>query len=264
MLTKHFLQNLDKNLKKTFCVTDIETTGQKPEDSEIIEIATVKVQNGQIKNEFCSYVKPNFPIPLYITQMTGIKNEDVKDAKRVDVILKDWLKFISDGDYFCAHNVMFDYDFIYKYLLVSNLPPENINKLKFFCTVKTSRILYPELPSRKLADLIKHFNISVEKRHRASDDAMATAKILLICFEEIKKKKEKLLELIEKTQEDKLKSFEAAEYLSIPKEKVYEMVKNGTLKVTETYTTKNGYEGYLFLRKDLEELAEKLASPANS
>ena len=257
MLTKSFLLNLEENLSKIFCVTDIETTGQKPEDSEIIEVATVKVKDCQIKEEYCSYIHPLCPIPLYITQMTGIKDEDVKDAPRVEQVLKDWLGFVKGNDYFCAHNVMFDHDFIYQYLKVCNLPLEEMDKLKFFCTVKTARILYPELKSRKLADLIEHFKIPVDKRHRALDDAKATAKILLIFFEEIKKKKEQLLELIEKTQQDKLKSFEAAEFLSVPKDKVYEMVKNGTLKVTETYTTKNGYEGYLFLRKDVEALAEK-------
>ncbi len=51
MLTKHFLQNLEENISKTFCVTDIETTGQKADDSEIIEIATVTVENGQIKKD---------------------------------------------------------------------------------------------------------------------------------------------------------------------------------------------------------------------
>ena len=258
MLTKSFLQNLEENITKTFCVTDIETTGQKPDDSEIIEIATVKVQNGQIKEEFCSYVKPLVAIPLYITQMTGIRNEDVKDAPRAEPVLKNWLNFVEGGYYFCAHNVMFDYDFIHRYLKICNLPPDNLNKLKFFCTVKAARMLYPELPSRKLNDLIKHFNIPVEKRHRALDDAMATAKILLIFFEQIKQKKKQLLELIESTQLDKLKSFEAAEYLSVTKEAIYEMVKSGTLKVNETYKTKNGYEGYLFLRKELEELAGQI------
>ena len=258
MLTKNFLQNLEENTAKTFCVTDIETTGQKPEDSEIIEIATVKVQNGQIKEEFCSYVRPLLPIPTYITQMTGIRNEDVKDAERIEPVLKSWLKFVEDGYYFCAHNVMFDYDFIYKYLQMCNLSFDSLNKLKFFCTVKTARVLYPELPSRKLNDLIKHFNIPVEKRHRALDDAMATAKILLIFFEQIKQKKKELLTMIEGTQMDKLKSFEAAEYLSVTKEKIYEMVKNGRLKVNETYKTKNGYDGYLFLRKDLEDLVAQV------
>lgn len=255
MLTKHFLQNLEDNLSKTFCVTDIETTGQKPDDSEIIEIASVIVENGKIQGDFCSYVKPLTPIPDFITQMTGIRNEDVKDAPRSGAVLKDWLQFVKDGYYFCAHNVMFDYDFIYRNSLLCNLPLENLNRLKFFCTVKTARILYPELPSRKLNDLIKHFNIPVEKRHRALDDALATAKILLIFFDQIRQKKKELLEFIESTQNDKLKSFEAAEYLSVTKEKIYEMVKNGRLKVNETYKTKNGYEGYLFLRRDVEELA---------
>ena len=254
MLTKNFLLNLEENLGKTYCVTDIETTGQKPEDSEIIEIASVKVHNGKIENEFCSYVKPQLPIPTYITQMTGINNEDVADARRVEEVLKEWLSFIKGANYFCAHNVMFDYDFIYKYLQVCNLSLDNLSPLKFFCTVKATRMLFPDLQSRKLGDLIKHFKLVTEKRHRALDDAKATAEILLICFNEIKQKKKELLAYIESTQMDKLKSFEVAEYLSIPKEKVYEMVKTGALKVCETYTTKNGYEGYLFLRKQIEEL----------
>lgn len=254
MLTKYFLQNLDENLQKTFCVTDIETTGQKPDDSEIIEIATVKVVNGEIKENFCSYVKPRKSIPNFITMMTGIKDEDVKDAPPVEPVLKEWNAFVMGGDYFCAHNVMFDYDFIYKNMSLSNLPTTEINKLKFFCTVKVARMLLPDLPSRKLNDLIKHFKIDVEKRHRALDDALATAKILLIFFDEIKKNKQKYIDLLETIQDDKLKSFEAAEYLSVPKERIYEMVKSGTLRVSETYKTKNGYDGYLFLRRDVEKL----------
>ena len=257
MLTKNFLLNLEENLGKIYCVTDIETTGQKPEDSEIIEIATVVVENGQIKDQFCSYIKPQFPIPSYITQMTGIRNEDVSDAERVEKVLKDWLEFVKCGNYFCAHNVMFDYDFVYKYLQACNLPLNNLSNLKFFCTVKATRLLFPNLQSRKLGDLIKHFNLVTDKRHRALDDAKATAEILLICFKELREKKKELLGYIESTQMDKLKSFEVAEYLSMPKEKIYEMVKNGILKVSETYTTKNGYEGYLFLRKDIEELIIK-------
>ncbi len=254
MLTRKFLLNLEENLKKSFCVTDIETTGQKPEDSEIIELATVKVEDGKIKNTFCSYIKPKFPIPSYITQMTGIKDEDVKDAPPLKKVLNDWLSFIEGSNYFCAHNVMFDYDFIYKHLQDNKISLDVLTPLKFFCTVKATRVLYPELESRKLGDLIKHFKLTTEKRHRALDDAMATAKILLICFEKIVKEKTKLLSKVEDSQQDKLKSFEVAEYLSVPKEKVYQMVQSGRLNVVETYTTRNGYEGYLFLRKDIEEL----------
>ena len=55
-------------------------------------------------------------------------------------------------------------------------------------------------------------------------------------------------------QNDRLKSFEVAEYLSVPKEKVYEMVKEGTLKVSDTYITRKGNEGYLFLRIEIEKM----------
>lgn len=254
MLTKHFLNNLEENLKKTYCVTDIETTGQKPEDSEIIEIASLKVQNGQIIDEFCSYVKPTVPIPDFITQMTGIKNEDVLLALPVKDVLEKWLNFFKGSDYFCAHNVMFDFDFIYKNFQFCNLPLEELNKARFFCTVKVARYLYPNLKSRKLGDLIKHFNISVNNRHRALDDATATAQLLIMFFNQLKARKNELLIEIEKLQNDYLKSFEAAEYLSVPKEQIYEMVKSGRLQVSETYTTKGGYEGYLFLRRYLENM----------
>jgi len=254
VLTKSFLLNFDENVNKTFCVTDIETTGQKPEDSEIIEIATVKIQNGEIKEKFCSYVKPNKSIPSFITQMTGITDSDVKNAQNVREVLNDWLEFINGADYFCAHNVMFDYDFIYKYVLLHKLPIEILQQLRFFCTVKTARILYPDLKSRKLGDLIKHFKIPVNKRHRAMDDAIATASLLIMFLKDIAKKRNELINHIEKTQNEKLKSFEAAEYLSVPKEKIYEMVKSGALNVSEIYTTKSGDEGYLFLRSELENM----------
>ena len=42
--------------------------------------------------------------------------------------------------------------------------------------------------------------------------------------------------------------------LSVPKEKVYGMVNSGALKVSETYVTKNGYQGYLFIRRDIEKM----------
>ena len=257
MLTKNFLANFERYLTKTYCVTDIETTGQKPEDSEIIEIASVKVENCKITDEYCSYVRPNFPVPAFITDMTGIRNEDVQNAPVINSVLKEWIDFIKGSDFFCAHNVMFDYDFIYKYLKILNFPVTELDNLTFFCTVKTTRILFPDLKSRKLGDLITHFNIQTEKRHRALEDAKAIAKILLICLEEIKKRKQELIDYIESLQTDKLKSFEAAEYLSMPKEKLYELVNSGTLKISETYKTKNGYEGYLFLRKDIEELLIK-------
>lgn len=254
MLTKKFLQNLDENLKKTYCVTDIETTGQKPEESEIIEIASIKVKDGKIIDRFSSFVKPERSIPPFITKITGIKNEDVAFAPVMDSVLKEWIDFIKGSDYFCAHNVMFDYEFIYRNLGICKIPRENLEQLKFFCTVKAGRILFPNLPSRKLEDLITYFDIKVENRHRALDDALATVQILSTYFEELIKKKDILIESIEKSQNEKIKTFEAAEYLSVTKEKIYDMIKSRELKVAETYTTKNGYEGYLFYRRDVEKL----------
>jgi DNA polymerase-3 subunit epsilon len=51
------------------------------------------------------------------------------------------------------------------------------------CTVRLARKLLPELPSRKLDQLAWYFGVEIENRHRALDDAVATARILLRLIE---------------------------------------------------------------------------------
>jgi DNA polymerase-3 subunit epsilon len=47
------------------------------------------------------------------------------------------------------------------------------------CTVKLARKLLPNLPSRGLDSLAQYYGVEIEARHRALDDAVATARILL-------------------------------------------------------------------------------------
>ena len=63
-----------------YIVLDIETTGTKPLESDIIEIGAVYIENNQVKDQFNELVKPNEIISEYITGITGITNEMVKDA----------------------------------------------------------------------------------------------------------------------------------------------------------------------------------------
>ena len=45
--------------KGVSCILDLETTGFEPEDSEIIEIFILKIQDGAIVDEFYSLFKPS-------------------------------------------------------------------------------------------------------------------------------------------------------------------------------------------------------------
>ena len=70
---------------------DIETTGFSPEKNKIIEIGAVKVEKGVITDKFSTFVNPDVPIPFEIEQLTGINDNMVLPAPKIDVILPQFL-----------------------------------------------------------------------------------------------------------------------------------------------------------------------------
>ena len=72
----------DQPLQGEFCVFDTETTGLDPGCEYLTEIGAVLVRNGEVVDEFDTFVKPPKPITPKITELTGITNEMVADAPR--------------------------------------------------------------------------------------------------------------------------------------------------------------------------------------
>ena len=95
----------------SFVVFDIETTGFSPEKNRIIEIGAVKVEKGVITDKFSTFVNPDVPIPFEIEQLTGINDNMVLPAPKIDVILPQFLAF-CEGCSLVAHNASFDVSFI--------------------------------------------------------------------------------------------------------------------------------------------------------
>lgn len=164
-----------------YVIFDIETTGFSPKNNKIIEIGAIKVVNGEAVDMFSAFVYPQCKIPYKITELTGITDQMVREAKIVDDVLPKFIEFVGDS-VVVAHNAGFDTGFIKK----------NCNDLglKFnntvVDTVTLARFLYPELKRVKLNVVAKHLGISLENHHRAVDDAKATAEILLISFKKLK------------------------------------------------------------------------------
>ena len=90
---------------------DVETTGGRAGLHRMTDIGAVKVQNGQIINEFQTLLNPERSIPAFITKLTGITQDMVKDAPLFGQIADDFSEFLGDA-IFAAHNVNFDYGFI--------------------------------------------------------------------------------------------------------------------------------------------------------
>lgn len=162
--------------EEEWVVVDVETTGGSPaQGHRVTEVAAVRVSRGEVKESFSTLVNPQRPIPRMITDLTGITNEMVRSAptfREVAPRLQEMLR----GRVFVAHNASFDWRFVSSELELCRWTPLSGRQL---CTVRLARKLLPQLPSRSLDALALYFNLEIAARHRAGDDALATAKLLL-------------------------------------------------------------------------------------
>ena len=76
-----------------YVVVDVETTGGRAGLHRMTDIGAVKVQNGQIINEFQTLLNPERSIPAFITKLTGITQDMVKDAPLFGQIADDFQSF---------------------------------------------------------------------------------------------------------------------------------------------------------------------------
>lgn len=165
--------------KAEFCVLDFETTGTSAAKGKVIEIGMVKVKNLKITNLYQTFLNPLSHIPPFITRLTGITYSDVEDAPLFKDILEDVSYFLGDS-ILVAHNLSFDYSFLKKEMSEAGWQLFDNPTL---CTLKLARKFYPDLPSKSLGSMVKHFRVRHKDVHRALGDATVTAKILVKMIE---------------------------------------------------------------------------------
>jgi len=158
--------------KRKYAIVDIETTGGMYKRDKITEIAIVLHDGAKVLSQFSTLINPERSIPPEITRITGITNAMVQEAPKFYEVAKELVE-IMDGAIFVAHNVRFDYSFIKNEFKALGY---TFTKRQL-CTVKLSRKAFPRLTSYSLGNLITHFNISVNARHRALDDTLATVEL---------------------------------------------------------------------------------------
>ena len=161
------------DLLSDYIVFDIETTGLDSSYDEVIEIGAIKIKNDKIVSKFNSLVKPKNAIDEYITELTGITNEMVKDAPTIEEVLPDFMDYI-DNDILIGHNVNFDINFIYDNLYRNKLDVLTNN---FIDTMRISRKLLPNLSHHRLIDLARYFEIDTTNNHRTLKDCEITMNV---------------------------------------------------------------------------------------
>ena len=162
----------------SFAVVDVETTGGRPDTGDrITEIAVVTVKNDAVVEVFDTLVNPERSIPPFITRLTNISWEMVRDKSPFRDVCARVVRAL-DGNVFVAHNASFDWRFVSAEVARSTGRELTGRRL---CTVRLSRRLLPQLRSRSLDWVARHYGVEIPlgMRHRAAGDAVATAHCLL-------------------------------------------------------------------------------------
>ncbi len=168
-----------------YVVLDIETTGLSFRTEKITEIGAVKIKDGEIVDTFECFVNPGVPIPPRVVELTGITDEMVKDAEKIDVVMPKFLEFIGDLK-LVAHNADFDIGFLKYNAEEIGLEMNN----KYIDSLAISRQLFPEFKKHKLGIIADKLGIKVENAHRALDDVITLVKVFKKMIE-ISKENEK-------------------------------------------------------------------------
>ncbi|MEE9256914.1 MAG: exonuclease domain-containing protein [bacterium] len=161
----------------TFCVVDIETTGGRPPQHRVTELAAVKIKNGKVLGEYHRLVNPGREIPWSVVRLTGITDAMVLDQPELTELLPSFLDFI-DGTVFVAHCANFDFHFV-RYFASEYLGREIAPPV--LCTFKLGQRLLPQAGRYNLGELAAFVGIddSANDRHRALGDAKTTADIFM-------------------------------------------------------------------------------------
>ncbi|MFH5777680.1 PolC-type DNA polymerase III [Heyndrickxia oleronia] len=159
----------------TFVVFDVETTGLSAVYDTIIELAAVKIHNGEIIDRFESFANPHHRLSNTTIELTGITDDMVESAPDVDIVLRKFLEW-SGNDVLVAHNASFDMGFINVGYQKIGLPKATNPVID---TLEVARLLYPEFKNHRLNTLAKKFDIELTQHHRAIYDAEATGYILI-------------------------------------------------------------------------------------
>ncbi|MCJ8006301.1 PolC-type DNA polymerase III [Lederbergia wuyishanensis] len=178
--------NSDHRLLETaeYIVFDVETTGLSAIYDTIIELAAVKIRDGEVVDKFESFANPHHPLSATTIELTGITDDMVSDAPEVEEMLQKFYEWSEDAIY-VAHNATFDMGF-----LNTGFQKIGIGKSKnpVIDTLELARFLYPEFKNHRLNTLAKKFDIELTQHHRAIYDAEATGFLFLKMLKDAKEK----------------------------------------------------------------------------
>lgn len=155
-------------MMRSYVSIDLETTGLNPRTDRIIEIGAVKVIDGEPGETYSQLVSPGRKLEERITELTGLRDEDLAGAPDIEEVLPEILGFIGNLP-LLGHSILFDFSFLKKAAVNNRLVFEK----QAVDTLKIARKYLADLEHRNLDYLCGYYGIP-HRAHRALADAEAT------------------------------------------------------------------------------------------
>lgn len=171
------------NLILDFTVIDAETTGRSNRYEDVTEISAIRYRDGMVDASYSSLVKAKNSILPFVENLTGITNQMIKDAPKMEDIIDELVVFIGQ-DIVLGHDVDFDFSLIdeaYRAKHGKRLRNKTMD------TLKMSKCLVHDSKNHKLGTLCEYFGIKRENGHRSLYDCHQTAEVyfsLLLKYKE--------------------------------------------------------------------------------
>ncbi|MEK9727421.1 MAG: 3'-5' exonuclease [Candidatus Margulisiibacteriota bacterium] len=143
--------------------------------SFVMEIGCVEVIDGNIGASFHTLIRPTEPVSPFVLKLTGISNDELEQAPLFPDVIESFYRFIGNA-YIVAHNAPLDrlsYESICQYY--GFLPATFV----WIDSQDVIKILNPKSSSLQLQSLLSIHGLLSEVSHRALDDALGLARLLL-------------------------------------------------------------------------------------
>ena len=165
-----------------FVALDLETTGLDFEKDEIIEVALVRFENGEPKENLDFLVKPSAAeLRPFIETLTGISETDLAEAPDFATVAGQICSFIGELP-IVAHNAVFDSKFLKQTFAKVGI---SYDTHVFWDSLTLSRIAFQDVPNHRLDTLVQELEIERNRAHRALPDADACGRLFVKALEKI-------------------------------------------------------------------------------